>query len=51
MMTAEARGKGPYRSVVEEHELEKILGSAKWDLKEKERDARRGVVYGFGGYG
>jgi ATP-dependent Lon protease len=40
--------KNAYRSVVEEHELEKILGMAKWDLEENERDARKGVVYGLG---
>ncbi|KAF8714415.1 hypothetical protein AX14_012711 [Amanita brunnescens Koide BX004] len=36
-----------YKSVVEEHELEKILGIARWDGEEKEREERRGVVYGL----
>ncbi|CAA7262193.1 unnamed protein product [Cyclocybe aegerita] len=34
-------------SVVEEHELEKILGIARWDGEEREREERRGVVYGL----
>ncbi|KAG6836975.1 hypothetical protein H0H93_016928 [Arthromyces matolae] len=36
-----------YRRVVEEHEIEKILGIARWDGEEREREARRGVVYGL----
>lgn len=32
---------------VEEGELEAILGLARWDGEEKEREARRGVVYGL----
>lgn len=36
-----------YKPVVEEHELEKILGIARWDGEEKEREERRGVVYGL----
>ncbi|KAJ3516310.1 hypothetical protein NLJ89_g1201 [Agrocybe chaxingu] len=36
-----------YLSVVEEHELEKILGIARWDGEEREREERRGVVYGL----
>lgn len=38
---------GDYRRVVEEHELEKILGIARWDGEEREREQRRGVVYGL----
>ncbi|KAK2465142.1 hypothetical protein APHAL10511_002834 [Amanita phalloides] len=40
-------GKKEYKRVVEEHELEKILGIARWDGEEKEREERRGVVYGL----
>ena len=36
-----------YKSLVEEHDLEKILGIARWDGEEKEREERRGVVYGL----
>jgi len=36
-----------YNKVVEEHELEKILGIARWDGEEREREERRGVVYGL----
>ncbi|OBZ74418.1 Lon protease 2, peroxisomal [Grifola frondosa] len=36
-----------YNSVVEECELEKILGIARWDEEEREREERRGVVYGL----
>ncbi|KAF9562898.1 ATP-dependent protease La [Agrocybe pediades] len=36
-----------YDKVVEEHHLEKILGIARWDGEEKEREERRGVVYGL----
>lgn len=39
--------KKEYKRVVEEHELEKILGIARWDGEEKEREERRGVVYGL----
>ncbi|TFK36507.1 ATP-dependent protease La [Crucibulum laeve] len=39
--------KKDYKSVVEEHELEKILGIARWDGEEREREERRGVVYGL----
>ncbi|KAJ8508824.1 hypothetical protein ONZ45_g8946 [Pleurotus djamor] len=37
----------PYKRLVEEHELEKILGIARWDGDEREREERRGVVYGL----
>ncbi|KAG6899475.1 hypothetical protein C0993_009949 [Termitomyces sp. T159_Od127] len=40
-------GKRAYRRVVEEHEIEKILGIARWDGEEREREERRGVVYGL----
>jgi ATP-dependent Lon protease len=36
-----------YDKVVEEYQLEKILGIARWDGEEKEREERRGVVYGL----
>ncbi|KAF8154154.1 Lon protease C-terminal proteolytic domain-containing protein [Crassisporium funariophilum] len=36
-----------YERVVEEQELEKILGIARWDGEEREREERRGVVYGL----
>jgi ATP-dependent Lon protease len=36
-----------YDKVVDEHQLEKILGIARWDGEEKEREERRGVVYGL----
>lgn len=36
-----------YRRVVEEHELEAILGLARWDGDERDREERRGVVYGL----
>ncbi|THH30318.1 hypothetical protein EUX98_g3872 [Antrodiella citrinella] len=36
-----------YRRIVETSELEKILGIARWDADERERDERRGVVYGL----
>ncbi|KAF9472048.1 ATP-dependent protease La [Pholiota conissans] len=36
-----------YDRVVEEHQLEKILGIARWDGEEREREERRGVVYGL----
>ncbi|KAF8968849.1 Lon protease C-terminal proteolytic domain-containing protein [Flammula alnicola] len=36
-----------YDRVVEEHHLEKILGIARWDGEEREREERRGVVYGL----
>ena len=36
-----------YDRVVEEHQLEKILGVARWDEEEKEREERRRVVYGL----
>ena len=36
-----------YRAVVEEHELEEILGIARWDEEEMHREERRGLVYGL----
>ncbi|KAG5652056.1 hypothetical protein H0H81_006453 [Sphagnurus paluster] len=42
-----AGGKRAYRRVVEEHEIEKILGIARWDGEERDREERRGVVYGL----
>ncbi|KAF8196746.1 Lon protease C-terminal proteolytic domain-containing protein [Mycena galopus ATCC 62051] len=44
----ERRGKGrEYSGVVEENQLEAILGIARWDMEEREREERRGVVYGL----
>lgn len=44
----EQRVKGKeYSAVVEENELEAILGIARWDGEEREREERRGVVYGL----
>ncbi|KAJ7224383.1 ATP-dependent protease La [Mycena pura] len=37
----------PYSPTVEESELEAILGIARWDAEEREREERRGVVYGL----
>lgn len=43
-----ARTKGrTYKKIVEEHELEKILGIARWDEEELHREERRGLVYGL----
>ncbi|KAL0952321.1 hypothetical protein HGRIS_006603 [Hohenbuehelia grisea] len=39
--------RGEYRRIVEEHELEKILGIPRWDGDEREREERRGIVYGL----
>lgn len=36
-----------YESVVEENELENILGISRWDAEERDREERRGVVYGL----
>ncbi|KAH7927222.1 ATP-dependent protease La [Leucogyrophana mollusca] len=36
-----------WRGVVEEDELEAILGVPRWDGEEREREERRGVVYGL----
>ncbi|KAI0351613.1 ATP-dependent protease La [Trametes cingulata] len=36
-----------YKRVVEEHELETILGIARWDEEEMHREERRGLVYGL----
>ncbi|KAJ7035622.1 ATP-dependent protease La [Mycena alexandri] len=42
------KGKGrDYSPVVEENQLEAILGIARWDGEEREREERRGVVYGL----
>lgn len=45
--TAGGSGRARYKRVVEEHELEKILGIARWEGEEREREERRGVVYGL----
>jgi ATP-dependent Lon protease len=44
---SENNEKVEYKNVVEEGELEKILGIARWDGEEREREERRGVVYGL----
>ena len=45
---ADAEGaKKAYKSVVEKHELERILGIARCDGDEMERESQRGVVYGL----
>lgn len=36
-----------YNNVVEEKDLEKILGISRWEGEERERDERRGLVYGL----
>ena len=45
--TSDAIQSSEYDRVVEEHQLEKILGVARWDGEEKEREERRGIVYGL----
>lgn len=42
-----SHGRRAYRRVVEEHEIEKILGIARWDGEERDREERRGIVYGL----
>ncbi|KAH7907377.1 ATP-dependent protease La [Hygrophoropsis aurantiaca] len=44
---ADKEAEKPWRSVVEAHELEAILGVPRWDGEEREREERRGVVYGL----
>jgi ATP-dependent Lon protease len=39
--------KSDWHAIVEEHELEKILGIPRWDGEEREREEKRGVVYGL----
>lgn len=36
-----------YKDVVEADDLEAILGVARWDAEEREREERRGIVYGL----
>jgi ATP-dependent Lon protease len=36
-----------YKQTVDENELEAILGIARWDGEEREREEKRGVVYGL----
>jgi ATP-dependent Lon protease len=36
-----------YKDIVGEDELEEILGVPRWDVEEREREERRGVVYGL----
>ncbi|KAI0759131.1 ATP-dependent protease La [Fomes fomentarius] len=42
-MQEKSKGK-TYKKLVEEHELEKILGIARWDEEELHREERRGLV-------
>ena len=44
---SEAIQRKEYDRVIEEYQLEKILGVARWDGEEREREARRGIVYGL----
>ena len=44
---AGSTGKRKYKSIVEEYEVEKMLGIGRWDGEEQEREERRGVVYGL----
>lgn len=37
----------PYQPIVEEQDLERILGIARWDGEEREREEKRGIVYGL----
>ncbi|OAX40690.1 ATP-dependent protease La [Rhizopogon vinicolor AM-OR11-026] len=39
--------KSNWHAVVEEDELEKILGIPRWDGEEREREEKRGIVYGL----
>lgn len=43
----EGKAEAEWVSVVEEGELEKILGVARWDGEEREREVRRGLTYGL----
>ena len=43
----EGEAEGAWVPTVEEGELEGILGIARWDGEEREREARRGVTYGL----
>lgn len=36
-----------YQPIVEEKDVEKILGIPRWDGDERERDEKRGIVYGL----
>ncbi|KAF9468324.1 Lon protease C-terminal proteolytic domain-containing protein [Collybia nuda] len=47
MVVVDGKTRRGYRRVVEEHEIEKILGIARWDGEEREREERRGIVYGL----
>lgn len=38
---------GEWQATVEPHELEKILGIPRWDSEERDREEKRGVVYGL----
>jgi len=46
-VASEGKEHKEWRGVVETHELEKILGVPRWDSEEREREEKRGVVYGL----
>lgn len=43
----QGKGEAEWEAVVQEHMLEGILGVARWDGEEREREVRRGVTYGL----
>jgi ATP-dependent Lon protease len=45
--TEKKGGKQGYQNTVDAGDLEKILGIARWDPLEREREERRGLVYGL----
>ncbi|KAF8548420.1 ATP-dependent protease La [Imleria badia] len=44
---SEGQNPNEWRGIVEENELEKILGVPRWDGEEREREEKPGVVYGL----
>lgn len=45
--STEGQNRKEWHGIVEENELEKILGVPRWDSEEREREEKRGVVYGL----
>ena len=45
--TKKKGGDTVYQNIVDVGDLEKILGIARWDPLEREREERRGLVYGL----
>jgi ATP-dependent Lon protease len=41
------KGESEWEVLVQENELERILGVARWDGEERDREERRGVTYGL----